>query len=200
MEPRGPRLCRVPPGPGLAPAHTCLCVETTQGRCGSPTRAAAVVQQHNRACSCLQQHNEACRCLQQHNVASADRAVTAKNHGFGHERAKNPSARAVAACARSCRPQDASGMPNGPKNLKSRQKKRVFGVLGVGPRASTWACVRSFAGCVPIDACPMHVRCMSAAIAAPCALRCSTSGAIYDCASFTQQDRCRRSVLKMLLS
>ena len=52
-----------PPGP-RAP-HTCLCVETTQGRCGSPTRAAAALQQHNRACSCFQQHNEACRCLNQ---------------------------------------------------------------------------------------------------------------------------------------
>ena len=60
--------------------------------------------------------------------ASADRPGAAKNHGFGHERAKNPSARALTSCAGCCRPQDASGMPNGPKNPKTRKTNRVFGV------------------------------------------------------------------------
>ena len=85
--------------------------------------------------SCLQQHNEACRCLKQHNVASADRPGTAKNHGFGHERAKKPSARALTSCAGCCRPQDASGMPNGPKNPKIRKKNGFsgFGGSGRGP-------------------------------------------------------------------
>ena len=79
MKPRGPRLCRVPPGPGPAPGPAPVsawkphkdAVAAPQGLwqlhkgCGSSTGAAAALQQHNRACSCFQQHNEACRCLNQ---------------------------------------------------------------------------------------------------------------------------------------
>ena len=101
-------------------------------------------------------------------MASADRPGTAKNHGFGHERAKNPSARALAACAGSHRPQDACGGLNGPNNPQIRQKTRVFGGFGarvaglqVGLRALLCGlrCGEAPSGAVYACVVRVHVRC-----------------------------------------
>ena len=93
MEPRGPRLCRVPPGPapGHGPAHTCLRGSHTgvrgshTGVRGSPT---GVCGSHIRAGS------EVGPGRFRSTLGAGDAGPHFQCH-FGHERAKNSTPRDV---------------------------------------------------------------------------------------------------------
>ena len=90
-EPRGPRLCRVPPAPGPGPAHTCLCGSHTgvrgshTGVRGSPT---GVCGSHIRAGS------EVGPGRFRSTLGAGDAGPHFQCH-FGHERAKNSTPRDV---------------------------------------------------------------------------------------------------------